>query len=167
MLSCIQVVSPPPITSLDRPFSCGLDRGAGTHCDIQEGQRADAYDDCRTDSASMKLCESAALLPLLLLVLLARFGIDWAQELPEGAVDVKTLPSIGRRKRGQCAGHGRQCLRGRQSRRCRIHTEYMGCAACRASASRYSVRNILLGMWSPPTDGSSNLPSLRCRATGS
>lgn len=39
------------MASLDRPLSHGLDRGAGAHCDIREGQRADAYDDCRTDSA--------------------------------------------------------------------------------------------------------------------
>ncbi|KAK6446556.1 hypothetical protein FP744_10002806 [Trichoderma asperellum] len=39
------------MASLDRPLSHGLDRGAGAHCDTQEGQRADAYDDCRTGSA--------------------------------------------------------------------------------------------------------------------
>lgn len=101
----------------------------------------------------MKPCEPAALLPLPLplplLLANSRQRLGTAR-CPKGPWDLTTLRSIGStgEKRGRCAGHGRQCSRGRQSRRCRIHTEYMCCAACCASAGRYSVRN----MWPRPTD---------------
>lgn len=146
-------VFPPPITSPDGPLSYGLDRGVGAHCDTQEGQHADAYDDCRTDSASMKPCESAAPLPLLPLALLAKLGIDWAQEAARRVRELfRTLRSIGRRKKegiaqamGVNAGEGAKAGDVGSIR-----------SICCASAGRYSVRN----MRPRPTDGSSNLSML-------
>ncbi|RFU78929.1 hypothetical protein TARUN_3295 [Trichoderma arundinaceum] len=48
------VRSPLPMNPPGRPISYGHGRDAGPHCNAQEGLRADADDDCGTDSASMK-----------------------------------------------------------------------------------------------------------------